>query len=124
MARVAHESLDVIDAWAAAFNAGDVDGLTDLYEDGAVLAGLGADEPVIGIGPILAAWRPLLGATVTVLARRALVNGDVALTQNRCRFEMAGGEPIVSSTVEVVRRQADGSWRYVLCNPHGEAVLG
>jgi ketosteroid isomerase-like protein len=93
-------------------NAGDVDGLTALYEPNAVLAlpdgGLatGADEIRRAYERVVAD-RPKFTPGVQ---RPTLLSGDLALTSSR----LASG----AVTVEVARRQADGTWLWVIDQPN------
>jgi ketosteroid isomerase-like protein len=95
----------------ARLNAGDVDGLVDLYEPDAVLArpdggvATGADE-IRRFYERLVAGRPTFEPGTQL---RTLLWGDLALTSSR----LANG----TITVEVARRQPDGTWRWVLDKP-------
>lgn len=97
-------------------NAGDVDGLVELYESDAVLA-LPDGVVATGLEEIRAAYarlvadRPVFQLGSQAPALRA---GDLALTSSR----LPGG---AGATVEVARRQTDGSWRWILDQPN---VLG
>ncbi|MBV8932362.1 MAG: nuclear transport factor 2 family protein [Kutzneria sp.] len=96
-------------------NAGDVEGLVALYEPGAVLA-LPDNEVATGHTEIRRVYEQLLADRPQFPAgelRPALRNGDFALTSTR----LAGG----GATVEVARRQPDGSWLWLLDQPN---VLG
>jgi ketosteroid isomerase-like protein len=92
-------------------NAGDVDGLVALYESDAVLAlpdgqiATGSDE-IRRAYQRLVANRPFEPGT----QRRTLQSTDLALTSTR----LANG--VV--TVEVARRQADGTWLWVIDQPN------
>ena len=92
-------------------NAADVDGLVALYEPGAVLAlpdggtATGHDEIRAAYEGIVAA-RPVFAPGRT---RPALISGDLALTSVR----IPGG-PV---TVEVARRQPDGTWLWLIDQP-------
>jgi len=108
MQRAAREPNDLEKFFVERANAGDVDGLVALYEPGAVLVAedgetaRGADQ----IRDFLArfvAGRPRLAASVQSPAIRT---ADIALTSSR------HGNGDVS--VEIARRQADGSWLWVL----------
>jgi len=92
-------------------NAGDVDGLVDLYEDDAVLD-TGDGSLATGASEIRAFWERFVAQCITVSLGRqadALVNGDLALTSTRV------AEKVV--TVEVARRQADGQWKWTIDQP-------
>ena len=92
-------------------NAGDVEGLVALYEPGAVLAspsgGLatGHDE-IRRVYTELLAGKPSFSSAGQ---QPVIRNGDLALTSTR----LPGG----GATVEVARRQPDGSWRWVIDQP-------
>ena len=57
---------------------------------------------------------------ITPLASSMLVAGDVALISNRWRISFGGmpaGASFEGASTEVTRRQADGSWLYVIDSP-------
>ena len=92
-------------------NAGDVEGLIALYEPGAVLAFApeklaAGHEQIREVYAELLAARPSFGSAGQ---QPAIRNGDLALTSTR----LPGG----GATVEVARRQPDGSWRWVIDQP-------
>lgn len=92
-------------------NAGDVDGLLELYEGGAVLAVPGGGE-VRGRSAIRRFYQELLASepVFTPGEQRSVVRlGDVALTSTRLGSTTA--------TADVARRQFDGTWRWVLGRP-------
>jgi uncharacterized protein (TIGR02246 family) len=103
--------------------AGDVEGLTTLYEpgaslvqqDGSVATGRSAiREALAGF----AAMRPQLRMNILKVVR---VGDDLAVLYND--WTMAAKAPdgnpfeMTGKAVEVVRRQPDGSWRFVLDDP-------
>jgi len=92
-------------------NAGDVEGIVALYEPEAVPAlpsgRLAAGhEEIRKVYAELLADKPSFGSAGQ---RPAIRNGDLALTSTR----LPGG----GATVEVARRQPDGSWRWVIDQP-------
>jgi len=92
-------------------NAGDVQGLVALYEPDAVLA-FPPGRLSVGADAIRKAYADLLATSPSFTAGEqapALVNGDLALTSTR----LAGG----GATVEVARRQPDGTWLWILDQP-------
>lgn len=97
-------------ALVAALNAGDIDTLVALYEDGAVLElpdgsrAHGRDE-IRSFYTALLANRPHFEPGVVM---PALIVDDLALTTTQI------GE---SATAEVARRQADGTWRWIIDRP-------
>jgi uncharacterized protein (TIGR02246 family) len=89
-------------------NAGDADGLAALYEPDAVLT-FPAGRVATGRTAIRAVYAKLLADRPTFTPgdlQPALVNGDLALTSTR----LDGG----GVTVEVARRQPDGSWLWAI----------
>lgn len=93
-------------------NAGDVEGLVALYEPDAVMA-FPAGQITTGHQAIRAVYERLLADRPTFTGagqRPTLRNGDLALTSTR--FAEGGG------TVEVARRQPDGTWLWALDQPN------
>jgi ketosteroid isomerase-like protein len=92
-------------------NAGDVEGLVALYEPGAVLA-FPAGRLTVGHDQIRQVYTELLADKPSFSSagqQPVIRNGDLALTSTR----LPGG----GATVEVARRQPDGSWRWVIDQP-------
>jgi ketosteroid isomerase-like protein len=92
-------------------NAGDVEGLVALYEPDAVLA-LPNGQVATGSSEIRKAYERLVADKPTFTPGRqlpTLFNGDLALTSVR----LADG----GVTVEVARRQPDGTWLWVIDQP-------
>ena len=90
-------------------NAGDVDGVVDLYEPGAVLV-VPPGRLAVGTEAIREVYAGLLAARprFTGVIRPAVCAGDIALTST-----VRTG----NATVEVARRQPDGSWRWLIDQP-------
>ena len=92
-------------------NAGDVEGLVALYEPEAVLA-FPSGRLTAGHEEIRRVYAELLAGQPSFSSAGqspAIRNGDLALTSTR----LPGG----GATVEVARRQPDGSWRWVIDQP-------
>lgn len=92
-------------------NAGDADGLAALYEPDAVLA-FPPGRVTVGRAAIRAAYAELLADRPTFAPGRpnpTLRHGDTALTST----VLADG----SVTVEVARRQPDGTWLWRIDHP-------
>jgi hypothetical protein len=55
----------------------------------------------------------------------AIRNGDLALIHTKVRLTLGGQEPMEApcGSNEVARRQSDGTWRYVIDNSLGPAML-
>jgi uncharacterized protein (TIGR02246 family) len=114
--------------WCDAFNAGDLPRLMEMYEPHAVLVPGPGAEPLHGHRAIEAALRGFvaLGGRLSFTPRHWLVQGDLALAS--IAFVMNGGHdgegnPIElrGVTAEVLRRHADGNWKYVVDHPFGGA---
>jgi enoyl-CoA hydratase len=113
--------------FAERVNAGDLDGLLDLYEHGATLIGpdgaqaQGADAMRERLESLLA-----ISPHITPLSSRALVVGDLALMSGSWRMTFGSDENASSgfqgTSTEVARRQADGTWRYVIDDPASAAI--
>jgi uncharacterized protein (TIGR02246 family) len=112
--------------FAENFVAGDLDALVALYEPDATLVAQ-PGQAVTGIEAIREALRGLLATqpTFNLEVRKVLQTGDIALSF--ADWTLAGtdpnGEPIemAAQTSDVLRRQSDGSWRFVIDNPWGRA---
>ncbi|HZS33316.1 MAG TPA: SgcJ/EcaC family oxidoreductase [Methylomirabilota bacterium] len=108
-----------------AFNAGDLQALMALYEPDAVLIPQPGAEPVRGLQAIRSALEGFLGLKGRLELETTYVvrHGDVALLRSAWRFRGTGpdGRPVEMAhrSAEVVRRQPDGSWRYVIDHPFG-----
>lgn len=108
MHRPAKEPNDLERFFVERANAGDVEGLVALYESSAILA-YGPGEVAIGANQIreyfvrFLANRPKLDQSIQAVP---LCSGDLALTSSR----LSNGD----ITAEVARRQADGSWLWVV----------
>lgn len=92
-------------------NAGDVDGLVELYEPDAVMA-LPGGRSATGAQQIRAAYEQFVADPPSVqpgTQQPTLRCGELALTSSRL--------PDGTITVEVARRQADRTWRWVLDRP-------
>ena len=95
-------------------NAGDAEGLAELYEAEAVLA-LPDGQTAVGAAAIRRFYAQLLADRPTFTPgpqRPPLRNGDWALTSTRIPR---------SATAEVAHRQPDGTWRWIIDQPN---VLG
>jgi len=110
-------------------NAGDIEGLIALYEDGATL--VRADGvPASGAGELRESLEGLLAMTPRILARgsRAVRAGDIALMSSS--FHMTLGPQgdndsgFEGSSMEVARRQPDGRWLYVIDDPASASRFG
>jgi uncharacterized protein (TIGR02246 family) len=105
-------------------NSGNLDALVSLYEPEAAFAtqpgSLARGLP--GIREGLAGFIALKG-TLDLEVTRVLEAGGLALVLGVWSFAGTGpdGEPVrlAARNADVLRRQADGSWRFVIDNPWG-----
>lgn len=118
---------DEIDAlFERALNAGDLDALLALYEPTATFT-VEPGKVVSGTAAIREALTGFLALKPSIsLKPRILGNaGDVALVSSAWVLEGTGpdGKPVAltGTSAEVVRRQADGTWKFVVDSPWGLA---
>ncbi len=108
------------------FNLGDIDALIGAYyAPGAVLAAApGRATAGSDLRIALAKYFELRGK-MTATTRHVLASGDTALLVIGWTVDARGadGKPLTvrGTSTDVVRRQADGSWRCVIDNPHNIA---
>lgn len=104
-------------------NAGDLNHLVMLYEDGCSLV---RSDGGIGTGhaSVRAVFEPMLATHPRIkldVVKVIQTGKDLALIYNDWTFSATGadGTPIERSgkAVEVVRRQPDGSWRFAIDDP-------
>jgi ketosteroid isomerase-like protein len=116
---------DLNDRFGEAYNAGRMDALLALYEPEAIVA-FGPAGLVSGHAALRAALEPFvaLRGKLSYQRRFCIVSGDLALLSieytlkdgrapDRSPVEMSG------VTVELARRQPDGTWKYVIDLPNG-----
>jgi len=110
--------------FAKYFNAGDMEGLLSLYEPGAVFV-RGPGDHVSDRASLRAALQGFLdvGGKISFRTRHAVQNGDIALLSNEYTLVAKDehGKPLTLTgrTSEVLRRQPDGRWLYVIDHPAG-----
>ncbi len=117
---IAREPGDLPALFARYAAAGDLRSLLDLYEPEAAFVGPDG-TPAIGADAVRERLDGLLSASPRIVSSpcRVVVAGDVALICSAWKMSFAGhaGPGIESQSTEVARRQADGSWRYVIDDP-------
>ena len=115
---------DIDRLFADNLNAGKLDALVAIYEPQATLM----PQPgklVTGTAAIRESLAAFLAGKpkMTLTVRRVAESGDLAVTSAKWQMSMIGpdGKPAQMSgeSVEVVRRQADGTWRAVIDLPFG-----
>lgn len=112
--------------WGQYFNAGDMDGLLSLFEPDAVFL-YQPRQTVTGHAAIrekLQGWIAS-GMKAVLHFQLALKHSNIALLYSRWTLSGTGpdGKPASMSgqTSDVVRQQADGTWKFIIDNPFGGA---
>ena len=112
-----------------AMEKGDVDAMVSLYEPNATFV-VSPGQVVTGHAAIREVLQGYIAAKATgkVEAVRVVpsADGSVAITRTKGSFTSPGpdGKPVTMPfhSVEVVRKQSDGTWRFVIDDPTGEGL--
>jgi ketosteroid isomerase-like protein len=111
-----------------AISAGDIAAALDLYEPGAAFVPAQGAEPLVGSDAVRAALEGFaaLKGTLEVKVRSVVQSGEVALLQSEWTLSNGKGPDgsavnLAGKGAEVVRRQADGTWKFVVDNPFAGA---
>jgi ketosteroid isomerase-like protein len=105
------------------FADGDLDGLMSLYEEDAVFpTPHGTSTRHDEIRATLKAYLDS-GAKLEFGESLSFVAGNLALIHTPWTMRMPDGSTPEGATAEVVRRQSDGTWKYIIDNPDGTALL-
>ena len=112
------------EAFARAFNSRNIENLLALYEPGAMLRVDGSEKTLIDLAAIAGELEQFLQAPGTMTSNNnfCIEHGDLALL--RADWELvADGVAVASgSTAELVRRQPDGCWLYVIDHAVGAGL--
>ena len=114
----------VLESIVNGINTGNVDALMTLYEPHAAFASRPGSlaHGLSGVRESLAAFTAMKG-TLDLEVTRVLEAGGLALVFGVWSFTGTGpdGQPVTLSgkNADVLRRQSDGSWRFVIDNPWG-----
>ena len=107
-------------------NAGNLDGLVALYEPTAAFT-VEPGKVVSGTAAIREAVAGFLALKPNIsLSPRVLANiGDIAMVSSKWKLKGTApdGNPVdlAGESVEIVRRQADGTWKFIIDSPWGLA---
>ena len=107
----------------ALFGSSDLDGLMGLYETDAVFTN--ARGAFVGLSAIREVLQGYLdtGATITMNDSVVFEADDLALVHWSWTMSFPDGRAAEGATAEVLRRQDDGSWKFVIDNPDGPALI-
>jgi uncharacterized protein (TIGR02246 family) len=114
----------VLEAVVEGINTGNHELLLSLYEPGAAFA-TRPGNLVHGLGGVCQALDGFiaLNGKLDLVVKRVLRVGDLALVLGEWSFDGTSpdGEPVnlAARNADVLRRQTDGSWRFVIDNPWG-----
>ena len=119
----AHEPGEASTLFERYFAEGDLDGLMSLYENDAVFPT--ANATATGVEEIRQTLKAYLDSGAKLVFGRPLVfsAGELALVHTSWTMHMPNGSSSEGATAEVLRRQVDGTWRFVIDNPDGTALL-
>ncbi|WP_245319896.1 nuclear transport factor 2 family protein [Bradyrhizobium sp. LMTR 3] len=112
-------------AFAQAFNSRNIDNMLALYEVDAVLRVDGSERSLIGLDAIAGELQRLLQAPGTMTSRNnfCVQHSGLALLRADWELRTQDGSIVASgSSVELVRRQSDGTWCYVIDHAAGAAL--
>lgn len=105
-------------------NAGDLDALTALYESSGTLV-VEDGAPRVGHSEIRRYFEGLADAGMTIQLKVVKViraGDDLAALYNDWTATLTGPDAeqteITGRAIEIVRRQADGSWRFIIDDPN------
>jgi len=110
-------------SFEALFAARDLNGLMVLYEHDAVFTNArGAHVGSVAIRDVLQGYLDT-GASITMNDAVAFEAGDLALVHWAWTMAFPDGRTAEGATAEVLRRQDDGTWKFVIDNPDGPALI-
>jgi len=109
----------VYDTWQDCFNAGDLDGLIGLYTSDVLYVDPKGNE-LVGKANVRANLAEIVALKPTIILgdRRHLLYRDIALTTNHWKLTIPGPngskQEIPGGGIEVMRKQADQGWQYII----------
>jgi uncharacterized protein (TIGR02246 family) len=118
-----------LQALFAAFNKGDIDALVALYEPGASMVAQPGQVATgtEGVREVMAGFLAMK-PTLTSEKNETITAGDLALSVTKWTLKGTdpNGQPIglEGTATDVLRKQVDGSWLFVIDNPWGDGIVG
>ena len=108
---------DIHTSFLEAFNGGDLDALVALYEPGALL--VTGNGPALGHNAIRRAYHHILahGIRMELKTHTVLETSEGLAVLHASWIYHLGDNAISGLSTEVVRRQPDGSWLFVIDEP-------
>lgn len=107
------------DAWQERFNAADIDALVDLYVSDVTYVNPDG-KVMVGKSRVREDFEGLLALKPQIVLgdRKHLLYHDTALTTNHWKLNFANPDgskqELTGGGIEVLRKQADGGWRYII----------
>lgn len=131
LSRLTRQPDDCSRVLVAALESGDIETSVALYEPSAVLFRK-SGETMTGLDAIREnnAGVIALKPKFTIEFITSTLSGDGTLATNRMKANLAFVKPDGTSvntsvdTLEVLRKQGDGSWRYIIDDPYGSMRAG
>jgi uncharacterized protein (TIGR02246 family) len=114
----------VSEVLAALLDKGDTETVADLYEDDAVFADF--DATVRGLDHIVKAHQRFSDGGMRLILNESVVFevDDIALVHWSWTVHNADGSSRNGISAEVLRRQSDGTWKFIIDNSDGTALVG
>jgi uncharacterized protein (TIGR02246 family) len=109
----------------SAYNAGDLDRWTSLYEENALLCTISGDGFVVGQQQIRKTLEPFLalGGSLTAKTVYSVENDDLLLLRGIFALsytdEDGRAQQMITHSIEVAKRGSDGLWRFIIDHPAG-----
>ncbi len=109
---------------AEAINTGRIDDIDDLYETDAVLV-VEPGKTVTGIAAVREGFAAFMALKPTLTTEHNFMVSTPDLALVSSKWTLSGtdpeGKPVAmdATSMDVVRRQADGSWKVAIDNPFG-----
>jgi ketosteroid isomerase-like protein len=123
------DALATIEAMTSAFHAKDIAAVMATYENAPTVL-FEPGVPVTGGAPVEQMFSGMVMSDPQFTfadGHEVIVNGDIALHITPWSMTAAGPDGTSMSqtglSVAVLRRQADGSWKMVIDNPHGARLM-